>query len=41
MITAYPYGCLHSKGNNCTGKSRGLFAYEHADSAITFETFAL
>ena len=27
MITAYPYGYLHSKGNNCTGKSLGLFAY--------------
>ena len=22
-----PFGCLHSKGNNCTGKSQGLFAY--------------
>lgn len=27
MITAYPYGYLHSNGNNCTGKSLGLFAY--------------
>ena len=27
MITLYPYGCLHSNGNNCTGKSQGLFAY--------------
>ena len=26
MITAYPYGYLHSKGNNCTGKSQGLFS---------------
>ena len=26
MITAYPYGYLHSKGNNCTGKSLGLFS---------------
>ena len=23
----WPFGCLHSKGNNCTGKSLGLFAY--------------
>ena len=22
-----PFGYLHSKGNNCTGKSLGLFAY--------------
>ena len=27
MITAYPYGYLHSKRNNGTGKSLGLFAY--------------
>jgi len=27
MITSDPYGCLHSNGNNCTGKSQGLFAY--------------
>ena len=38
MITAYPYGYLHSKGNNCTGKSQGLFAYRTSKGVMLIKS---
>ena len=38
MITAYPYGYLHSNGNNCTGKSQGLFAYRTSKGVMLIKS---